>query len=166
MDDYLIRGAIVLAVGFAPITGLILARNRLGELNAAAGLVVWAALVLAGEHGNFAITLSLSDAAQAGVGDHSRFHFFMAGAYTLVAAVLLLVVAWTLLRRGQRAGWFAILLTFLLGGAFELVAGTTIFPHGFPGRSIPLGLFLYAYLAALGSALWISYRPIFGKAST
>ena len=85
----------------------------------------------------------------------------MAGVYAFVAGVLLGVVAWSLLRTGKRIGWYAVLFTLLFASAFELVAGTTIFAHGFLPHSIPLGLFLYSYIAALGSALVISYRPIF-----
>ena len=97
------------------------------------------------------------------MGDHAHFHFFMAGIYTFLAAALLCVAAWSLLRRGARAGWYAILFTLLFGGATDLSAAATIFPHGFPPDSIPLGLFLYSYVPALGSALVISYRPIFGR---
>ena len=121
----------------------------------------WGAFVLAGEHGSFALTLSVSAATSGGAGNHARFHFFMAGAYAFVAGVLLGVVAWTLLRTGSRIGWYTVLFTLVFGAAFELLAGTTIFAHGFPPHSIPLGLFLYSYIAALGSALVISYKPIF-----
>jgi len=86
----------------------------------------------------------------------------MAGIYTFLAAALLCVAAWSLLRRGARAGWYAILFTLLFGGATDLSAAATIFPHGFPPDSIPLGLFLYSYVPALGSALVNSYRPILG----
>ena len=151
----------VIAIAFAPVVGLLLVRKRLGVLNSATWLVIWGAVVLAGEHGSFALSLSVSLAARAGVGDHARFHFFMAGVYAFVAGVLLGVVAWTLLRAGSRIGWYAVLFTLVFGGAFELVAGSTIFAHGFPPHSIPLGLFLYSYVAALGSALLISFRPIF-----
>ena len=151
----------VIAIAFAPVVGLLLVRKRLGVLNSATWLVIWGAVVLAGEHGSFAISLSVSLAAHAGVGNHARFHFFMAGVYTFVAGVLLGVIAWTLLRAGSRIGWYAVLFALVFGSAFELVAGSTIFAHGFPPHSIPLGLFLYSYIAALGSALLISFRPIF-----
>jgi hypothetical protein len=62
---------------------------------------------------------------------------------------------------GRRGGWYAILVGLVLGGGFELLAASTIFPHGFPPRSIPLGLFLYGYIPAFTSALAISRRPIF-----
>ena len=151
----------VIVIALAPVVGLLLVRKRLGVLNSATWLVFWGAFVLAGEHGSFALTLSVSPATSAGAGNHARFHFFMAGAYAFVAGVLLGVVAWTLLRTGSRIGWYAVLFTLVFGGAFELLAGTTIFAHGFPPHSIPLGLFLYSYIAALGSALVISYKPIF-----
>ena len=161
MEVWLVEGAVVIAIAFSPVVGLLLVRERLGILNSATWLVFWGAVVLAGEHGSFAISLSVSLATRADVGNHARFHFYMAGVYAFVAGVLLGVVAWTLLRTGSRIGWYAVFFTLVFGGAFELVAGTTIFAHGFPPHSIPLGLFLYSYIAALGSALVISYRPIF-----
>ncbi len=166
LSSWILQGAVVLAIAFAPVAALLLIRNSIGALNAAAWLVLWGALIIAGEHANFAVALSIALADAPGLSDHAQFHFFMAGIYTAVAAVLLGVVAWCLLRSGSRAGWFAVLFVFLFGGAFEVVAGTTIFPHGIPPRSIPLGLALYAYIAALGGALVISYRPIFRGRST
>ncbi len=163
LDINKIDGVVVVAIAFAPVVGLLLVRKRLGVLNAAAWLTIWGALVLSGEHGGWALILSVSPAVRAGVGAHARFHFFMAGAYAFVAAVLLGVVAWTLLRSGYRIGWYAVLFTLIFGGAFEVVAGASILTHGFSPHSIPLGLFLYSYIAALGSALVISYWPIFRK---
>ena len=96
---------------------------------------------------------------------HAHFHFLMGGIYTFVGAVLLGVVAWTLLRTGSRSGWYAILFALVVGGSIELWAASTIFPHGFPPHSIPLGLFLYAYIPAFACALAISYQPIFRSKS-
>ena len=57
----------------------------------------------------------------------------------------------------------ALLFALVLGGSMELLAASTIFPHGFPPQSIPLGLFLYAYIPAFACALAISYEPIFRR---
>lgn len=163
MDINGVEAALVISIALTPVVGLLLVRKKLGVLNAAAWLVTWGAIVFSGEHGGFSLTLSDEPLAQLVEDGHASFHFFMAGAYTLVAAVLLGVVAWALLRKGNRIGWYAVLFTLLFGAAFELVARTTIFPHGTPPRSIPAGLLLYSYIVALGSALLISYRPVFRK---
>ncbi len=158
---WLVGELAAVGLAFGPVVGLLLMRNRLGPLHAAAGLVIWGAFVIAGEHGSFALSLAVSLGEAPGVADHARFHFFMAGAYVFVAAFLIAFVAWRLLRQGSRTGWYALLVAFLFGTALEAVAGTTIFPHGIPPRSIPLGLALYAYIAAFGGALIVSYQPIF-----
>ena len=163
MDTNEIETAGVILLALAPVVGLLLLRKTLGVLKAAAWLVTWGAVVLSGEHGGFSLTLSNEPMAQFVEGGHGSFHFFMAGVYTFVAAGLLAVVAWTMLREGNRIGWYAVLFTFLFGAAFEVVARTTIFPHGTPPRSIPAGLLLYSYIVALGSALLISYRPVFRR---
>jgi hypothetical protein len=62
---------------------------------------------------------------------------------------------------GRRGGWYAIFFGLVLGGGFELLAASTIFPHEFLPRSIPLGLFLYGNIPAFAGALAISRRPIF-----
>lgn len=156
----LIRMAVIAVLALAPTVGFLLARKKLGAPNAAAWLVIYGSAVIAGEHTFVGLALWLEQGDLLG-SSHARFHFFMGSVYTLVGAVLLGVVAWTLLRTGSRAGWYALLLALVLGGGFELLAASTIFPHGFRPRSIPLGLFLYAYIPALASALAISYRPIF-----
>ncbi|MBI3971542.1 MAG: hypothetical protein HY332_09655, partial [Chloroflexi bacterium] len=121
----LVGGAVALAV----VVCLVLARRRLGVLNAAAWLVTWGALVMVGEHPQFAISFTVPfeslapEARQLTLIPHARIHFFMAGINALVVAVLLSVVAHTLLREGRRAGWYAVLFALLFGGAFELVAG-------------------------------------------
>jgi hypothetical protein len=163
MDSNKIQVAVVILNALAPVVGLLLVRKKLGILKAAAWLVTWGAVILSGEHGSFSLTLSAEPMAQFVEGGHASFHCFMAGAYTLAAGVLLALVAWTMLRNGNRIGWYAVLLTFLCGTAFEVVARTTIFPHGIPPRSIPAGLILYSYIMALGSALLISYVPLFRK---
>ena len=163
MDSNKIQVAVVITIALAPVVALLLVRKKLGVLNAAAWLITWAAVVLSGEHGGFSLTLSNEAMTRFVEDGHGSFHFFMAGVYTLVAGVLLAVVAWTMLRKGDRIGWYSILFTFLFGAAFEVVARITIFPQGTPPRSIPAGYLLYSYIVALGSALLISYRPLFRK---
>lgn len=164
-SSVLIRMAVIATLVLAPTVALLLARRRIGVLNAAAWLVIYGSAVIAGEHTFIGLALLLELNDLPGLGEHPRFHFFMGGVYTFVGAVLLGVVAWTLLRTGSRGGWYAILFGLVLGGGLELLAANTIFPHGFPPRSIPLGLSLYAYIPAFASALAISYGPIFRKGS-
>lgn len=154
--------AVFAAIALAPILGLTLARKRLGAANAAAWLITYGAWTIAGEH----TLVGLGELAKLpGLPAHARFHFLMGGIYTLVGAVLLGVVAWTLLRTGSRVGWYAILFALVLGGSMELFAASTIFPHGFRPQSIPLGLFLYAYIPAFACALAICYQPTFRRTS-
>lgn len=159
MDSSLIQMAVIATLALAPTVGLMLARKKLGLLNAAAWLVIYGSAIIAGEH-TF-IGLALLRELGPALDQHARFHFFMGGVYTSVAAILLGVVAWTLRRNGSRGEWYAILFGLVLGGGFELLAASTVFPHGFPPKSIPLGLFVYAYIPALAAALAISYRPVF-----
>lgn len=158
----LVQMAVIAALALAPILGLLLARNRLGVANAAAWLITYGAWTIAGEH----TLVGLGEVANfPRLPAHAHFHFLMGGIYTFVGAVLLGVVAWTLLRTGSRSGWYAILFALVVGGSIELWAASTIFPHGFPPRSIPVGLFLYAYIPAFACALAISYQPIFRSKS-
>jgi hypothetical protein len=160
MVSLLIQLAVIATLALAPILGLLLARKRLGAANAAAWLITYGSWTIAGEH----TLVGLGEVANLpSLPAHAHFHFLMGGIYTFVCAVLLGVVAWTLLRTGSRIGWYAILFALVLGGSMELFAASTIFPHGFPPESIPLGLFLYTYIPAFACALAISYKPIFRR---
>lgn len=159
---------------------LILARYRLGVLNAASWLVILGVIILMTEHPLFAIAYSaplpsVADDLQRApmpLQPHARIHFMMAGIYTLIGLGLLSVIARTLLREGRRSGWFSILFALLVGGISELFIGGLWFQHGSPLYSLfgvqPVGFgwqFLYMYLVAWIAALTISYRPIFKRAS-
>ncbi len=149
---------------YGPVIALILARKRLGALSAAMALVLWGAFIPIAEHAGFAISESRELAAVPGVGVHARYHFFMAGAFTLVAGIMIAIVALTLLRQGQRSGWYATLMALLVGGGFELSGAAGTLFHGFP-PSWALGLVIYAYPLAWASALVIAYRPVFRQAA-
>ncbi len=102
---------------------------------------------------------------------HARLHFFMAGIYTIIGAVLLVVIARTLLKEGRRSGWYALLFALLVGAGFDLVMQGWWFQHGSPlyqwfgGESQGFGWeFLYTYPVAWIAALVISYKPIFRNA--
>ena len=163
----------IIVIGFV-------ARKRLGELNAAAWLVIWGAIIIATEHPLFAIAFSVP---LEGIADelrthpmpllsHARTHFFMAGIYTIIGLVLLCIIARTLVREGRRAGWYAVLFALVLGGGSDIAIGALWYQHGSPlytlFREHPIGFgweFLYTYFVAWIAALIISYRPIFTKAS-
>ncbi len=123
-------------VGFLVVVALFVARKRLGALNTASWLVIWGAVVLLGEHPQFAIAYTVPlfwpEAQQLVLIPHARIHFFMAGIYAIIGLVLLGVIARTLLREGRRAGWYAVLVAFVIGGGFDLVMGGRWFQHGSP----------------------------------
>src|SRR5262249_10296872 len=93
---------------------LIVFRKRLGVLNTASWLVVLGAFVLLSEHPQFAISYTIP--LESIVGEvrnssmrllpHARIHFFMAGIYAIIGLILLCVIARTLLKTGQRIGWY------------------------------------------------------------
>jgi len=157
--------------GLAPIVVLVALRGRLGSLNAASWLVVWGALFVAAEHAGWSIwdALQLPGVfAEGGLATnpHARVHAFMAGVYTVFAALLLVLIAWTLLREGRRIGWYAVLVVLVAGGGLELLINGpngVLFQHGFPPRSRPEGMVLFNYLIAWMAALAIAYRPVFGS---
>jgi len=168
----------VVAAGLTPVIALTLARKRTGELKAAAWLVFYGTVVIAGEHSFFSIGYTVpflppsSDPVALGpLFPHARYHFFMSGIYTIVALVLVGVVSFKWLRRGSRTGWYAVMLALLIGGGSELTFGLLIYPHGEAisicnqgacNLSIPVGVSLYSCIAAWIAALMISYKPIFG----
>src|SRR3989442_7734928 len=129
-------GALVGAViSLAIIVALIAFRKRLGALNAAAWLVIWGAVVIAGELPFFAILYSvglLSNEGQMILLPHAQVHFFMAGIYTIVGLFLLSVIARTLLREGRRAGWYAVLFALVFGRGSDLIAGAFLYSHPSP----------------------------------
>ena len=162
MDNLLSLETLAVALGmilaYGPVIALILARKRLGALKTATALVIWGAVIPITEHAGFAISGSQEIAAV--VGRHTRYHFFMAGVFTLVAGIMIAIVAATQLRRGKREGWFAILVALLVGGGFELSGAAGTLFHGFPPSWV-MGLVIYAYPMAWAGALAISYRPVF-----
>ena len=71
--------------------------QRVGQLRAAGWLVTIGAVVVVMEHGG----MTILDAGNLLGKSHSRLHFFMAGIFTIIAMVLLVVVATTLLREAR-----------------------------------------------------------------
>ena len=91
--------------------------------------------------------------------------------YTIIGAVLLGVIARTLLKEGRRSGWYALLFALLVGTGFDLAMQGWWYQHGSPlyqwfgGTVQGFGWqFLYVYPVAWITALVISYKPIFRDA--
>ena len=170
-----VGGAIVALI----ILFIALRRKRFGELRAASWLVTIGAIVVAIEHSmwpilNAGALFDLSNSLEVGLvtDPHSRLHFFMAGIFTLVGQVMLVVLGRTLLKQGRREGWYAVAFALIVGGSFDLASGGSWYPKGMPlFRLIGLQVsgwgwqWLYLYFLAWGVALVISYRPMFGKHS-
>ncbi len=157
LAQYLITGTFTIGIPAA----FILARKRIGVLNAASWLVVFGALIVVGEHTSFAI----QGAMNLRFGSHSQYHIVMAAVYTAVAGILLSLIARMLLRNGSRVGWYSVLLALSIGGGIDLLMVVLLFPHGIEPFSEATGIALYSYHFAWVSALAISYRHIFGKTS-
>jgi hypothetical protein len=152
-DEYpLWLQVVALAAILAPPVALLAFRRRIGLMNAAAALVIWGALAACSEHGSWATRLALHERSWSN--PHSTVHYFMAGVYAAIAGVLLSVIALTLLRERRRSGWFAVLVTLLLGGSLEFVMNG---PTGFLYHHIGLYGYVFAWLAALV----IAYKPTF-----
>jgi len=148
-----------LAVAYGPVLVLVFARKSIGRLKSAAWLVTWGAMTMAGEHGFLGIVLLAEHGYR--LPDHARIHLFMAAIYTFIGAGAMVVIAHTLLRAGKRAGWFAVFVALIVGSSFEVYGAITIVAHGLPPDSIPMGLSLYVYSIAWGSALVITFQPEF-----
>ncbi len=165
-DSTLITGVIA----FVVILALVLVRKRLGSLNTASWLVILGAVVIVAEHGQFALSFTIAPGPMHLL-PHARLHFFMAGIYTIIGAVLLGVMVRTLLKEGRRSGWYALLFALLVGAGCDLVMQGGWYQHGSPlyqwfgGESQGFGWeFLYSYPVAWIAALVISYKPIFRDA--
>jgi hypothetical protein len=136
--------AFALIVILTPTIAFIAFRRSIGVMNAAAGLVIWGALIASSEHGHWAMRLAIHERLYAN--PHSTVHYFMAGVYAAVAGVLLSVIALTLLREGRRSGWFAVLFALLVGGSLALMMNG---PTGRLYHHIGLYGYVFAWLAAL-----------------
>ena len=160
--------AVTLAAGVAPIVALVIWRRRLGALNTASWLVVFGALVLLGEHAGWTFWYVLGTSMVDPVfwSAHARVHAFMAAVYAVIGVLLFVVMALTMLRRGSRLGWSALLFAFVVGGSIEIIVnGPTglLFQHTSPPNSVVGANLLFVYLVAWAAALLISWRPVFGK---
>ena len=91
------------------------------RLNIASWLVIWGAVVVAGEHAQFTLTYVAGvvwpEVKQLVLIPHARIHFFMAGIYAIIGQILLGVIARTLLKEdGALDGTLCCLLSSSVAG--------------------------------------------------
>jgi hypothetical protein len=102
--DSTLAVALGMTMAYGPVIALILARKRLGALRAATALVIWGAVIPTFEHASFAIYGSRTIASVPGHGLHLHYHSFMAGIFTVVAGIMIVIMAVSQLREGKRTG--------------------------------------------------------------
>lgn len=155
----LYQGIVVVAIAVAPVVVAfrLVYRRRVARLDAAAVLVLWGLLIVVIEHGWW----GLFGFGGANLLGHTGFHFQMLAAYGLAAFALVGVVVAPLIRRGDAAGWFGLLVLVAIGVGAEVLTAAVTTPHGVPPRFWIAGLFLWGYPVAWGAALALSYNPIF-----
>lgn len=157
------HGPIGFAIAVAPVAAVLIVvfRRRFPRLDGAFFLVLWGLLIVAGEHGGFGADVFGGSHLRT----HAGFHFQMLAAYGLAAFALTGVVVAPLLKRGDRTGWFGLLALFAIGVTAEVATAAITTPHGVPPRWWSWGLLLWGYPVAWGTALVLSYRPIFRSAT-
>ncbi len=157
--DPLYQGIVVVAIAVAPVVVAfaLVYRRRVARLDAAAVLVLWGLLIVVIEHGWW----GRFGFGGADLLDHTGFHFQMLAAYGLAALALVGVIVAPLIRRGDAAGWFGLLVLVAIGVGAEVATAAVTTPHGVPPRFWIAGLFLWGYPVAWGAALALSFRPIF-----
>ncbi len=161
-----LESAAKFAAAMLPIVALLVWRRRLGALNTASWLVAYGALVLLGEHAGWTFWYALGTDMPDPVfwSAHARVHAFMAAIYAVIGVALFVVMAGTMLRKGSRLAWGALLFALIVGGSVEVIVnGPTglLFQHTFPPNSTPGANMLFAYQFAWAAALLISWRPVF-----
>jgi len=168
----IVVGAVWASICLAAVVALALASRRIGRLKAAAAMLAVAALLLVGEDPWQLVFMASTpvgteDGVLGLVQPHTLAHM-MGGAGMSVAGLVLVVwVAYTALRHGQRWSWWALLTVLLIIGGADLYE-LTIYPHGLPlfptpsdgnrGFGWPT---LLAGFAVWTFALCFSYGPIF-----
>ncbi len=157
--DPLYQGIVVVAIAVAPVVVAfaLVYRRRVARLGAAAGLVLWGLLIVVLEHVQFGRAGFIA----ADILGHTGFHFQMLAAYGLAALALVGVVVAPLIRRGDSAGWFGLLILVAIGVGAEVATAADTTPHGVPPRFWIAGLFLWGYPVTWGAALALSFRTVF-----
>ena len=155
----LLQAIAAFGVAIAPaVTAVFLVRRRLtSRLGAASLLVLWGLFIVVAEHAGF---------GSAGFGGfqlrtHTGFHFQMLAGYGLAAFALVGIVIAPLIRRGDRMGWFGLLVVVVIGVGAEVATAVATTPHGAPPRWWSVGVGLWGYPVAWVTALALSFGPIF-----
>lgn len=158
------EGIVLFAVSLAPhaLVVLFVVRGRLARLDGAFYLLLWGLFIAIAEHAGF------GQAAFGGLGllTHEGFHFQMLATYGLAAFALTGAVIAPLIRRGDRLGWYGLLILTAIGAGAEALIATITTPHGVAPRWWSWGLALWAYPLAWLTALVLSRRPIFETRSS
>ncbi len=90
----------------------------------------------------------------------------MLATYGLAAFALTGTVIVPLIRRGDRLGWYGLLVLTVIGASAEALTATVTTPHGVGPRWWSWGLALWAYPLAWLIALILSRRPTFASGSS
>lgn len=126
---YALLGLAVSAVALAR-------RRRWGAGRSAAVLVTVGAVMLASEDGALALWLSIAppsldpDSVVGLAPPHAQAHMLGAGAWTFIAAALVILLAWGPMRRGERWAWRAVAGALAVGAAVDLLAYALLYTHG------------------------------------
>lgn len=155
----LFQGIILFLVSLAPIVIVVwlVVRAHLPRLDGAFYLLLWGLFIVVVEHAGF---------GQAHFGGsrlhtHEGVHFQMLATYGLAGLAVTGAVIAPLLKRGDRLGWFGLLILAVVGVGGEALTAAITTPHGVAPRWWSWGLALWAYPLAWVTALALSRRPIF-----
>lgn len=158
------EGIALLAASLVPhaVVVFFVVNRRLARLDGAVYLVLWGLVIVIAEHAGF---------GQARFGGsflatHEGFHFQMLATYGLAAFALTGIVIVPLMKRGDRLGWYGLLILTVIGAGAEVITAAITTPHGVAPRWWSWGLALWAYPLAWLIALILSRRPIFASGSS
>lgn len=154
------QGVILFGVAVVPIgfTLAMVLRARISRLHGATVLVIWGLFIAAAEHAGFGRSAFLGS----NLATHEGFHHQMLAAYGIAAFALTAIVIAPLVHRGDKLGWYGLLVLLVIGVGTEVFVATVTTPHGMSPRWWSWGLALWAYPIAWATALLLSWRPIFG----
>lgn len=153
------QGIVLFALSVLPLIAIVAAvrRGGLQRLDGAFYLLLWGLLIAVAEHVGF----GRMEFGGSRLVTHEGFHFQMLAAYGLAAFALTAAVVGPLIRRGEKIGWYGLLILTVVGVGAEAATAFITTPHGVAPRWWSWGLALWAYPLAWGTALILSRRAIF-----
>lgn len=119
--------------------------------------MLWGLFIAAIEHTGFGQT----EFGGFRLSTHEGLHFQMLAAYGIAAFALTVVVVAPLVHRGDKTGWYGLLVLVVIGAGAETLTAFVTAPHGLPPRWWSWGLFLWAYPVAWITALVLAWPSIF-----